>query len=111
MSSCSGSWNNSGSKWSRQGLDQDSPKSKVGYCSFTPRFSKLPVYNVGVDHAHLEYPEKDFPPPFHAFVQEAVIRGELIQLVHTKHVLIVVSNNSWLLFGVTRPESKQLCII
>ena len=52
--------------------------------------------NVRVHDSVLKHPKEHLSPPLDALVKKAVVAGKLIQLVNTKHVLIVVVDDYWL---------------
>ena len=65
-------------------------------------YGNLFVNDVGINDGDLNNPEENFSPPFHRFVEKAVIRGKLVQLVHTQHVLVVVIDGYRLQLCLTR---------
>ena len=55
-----------------------------------------------------KHPKEHLSPPLDA-VKKAVVAGKLIQLVNTKHVLIVVIDDYWLQLHLSR-STWYMCV-
>ena len=80
--------------WQR--IDQCLAESLVCHRSLSSWHCYLLVNNVWVHDSDLKHPKEHLSPPIDALVKKAVVAGKLIQLVNTKHVLIVVIDDYWL---------------
>ncbi len=66
----------------RQACDKLPSKGKVGHWLETLLCTHQLVQDETVHHCNFQNPEKNFPPPLHRLVQEAVVAHELVQFVH-----------------------------
>jgi len=68
-----------------------------------PPLSKLPQLTVRVHDSYVQKLENDLPVPLDSLAQRSVIGHELIDAVHSTHVLIIVDDTVQLLDTFTTP--------